>query len=211
MLAVLTVMIAAAGVIQVSADNAVSDFSDVKSGAWYSEAVEYVTKNNFMNGVSEEAFSPNTGITRGMIVTILHRLEKEPKAAASADFKDVAAGKYYVDAVSWALENDIAEGSGDGNFGPDDTITREQLAVIMYRYAAHCGKDTGIYGEAVENGNKEFADISIISPYAKDAAAWAAERGYIRGTNAGMFLPQSVATRAETAQIIMNFCGNTNK
>ena len=115
-------------------------FTDVASDAWYYDAVAYVYENGLMNGTSLTTFGPDVNITRGMIVTILYRLDGEPAASVS-NFTDVPANAYYTDAVAWAAENGIVKGYDDGAFGPDDDVTMEQFAAILYRYAAYKGYD----------------------------------------------------------------------
>ena len=114
----------------------VSPFGDVQSTDWYYDEVQYVYENGLMSGTSATTFSPDTTTTRGMIVTILHRLEGTPAVSTSGTFADVTAGRYYTDAVEWASANGIVGGYGNGRVGPNDPITREQMAAILYRYAA---------------------------------------------------------------------------
>ena len=124
----------------------VSPFGDVQSTDWYYDEVQYVYENGLMSGTSATTFSPDATTTRGMIVTILHRLEGTPAVSTSGTFADVAAGQYYTDAVEWASANGIVGGYGNGRFGPNDPITREQLAAMMYRYADFLGMDTAASG-----------------------------------------------------------------
>ena len=173
-----------------------------------------------MLGTSENVFSPNGAVTRGQIVTILHRLAKEKDEQAggnqqrlsangniSVNFTDIKSGKYYTEAVNWAASNEIVLGYDENRFGPDDSITREQLAAILYRYAAYLGMDTGIYetedSSAIESVT--FEDSSNISQYAQSAASWASSRGLVKGTDRGMFMPKEIATRAQAAEILMRF------
>ena len=155
-----------------------------------------------MNGTSETTFGPNETTTRGMIVTILYRLEGEPEAEATSAFADVAADMYYADAVNWAAANNIVTGYDDTSFGPDDTITREQMAAILYRYAQYKGYDVTTGGMALN----EYTDAGQISEYAVPAMQWANENGLITGSTATTIEPQGNALRAEVATILMRFC-----
>ena len=180
-------------------------FTDVAESAWYADAVAYVYENGMMKGTSDTKFSPEQTTTRGMIVTILYRLEKEPSASA-ASFTDVASGKYYSKAVAWASANKIVTGYGDGKFGPDDTITREQMAAILYRYASYKGYDVTKTADL-----SKFTDASQVGVFAKAAMQWANAEGLINGTSTTKLSPKSGATRAEVATILMRFCENIAK
>ena len=175
-------------------------FTDVADAAWYADAVRYVYEKGMMNGTGSNTFSPNETTTRGMIVTMLHRLEKEP-SAASADFSDVSANAYYADAVSWAAANGIVNGVSGSMFAPDAAITREQMAAILYRYAQFKG-----YNVTASNSLTNYADASQISAYAVNAMRWANAEGLITGDTATTIKPASSATRAEVATILMRFC-----
>ncbi|MDD3569480.1 MAG: S-layer homology domain-containing protein [Lachnospiraceae bacterium] len=177
-------------------------FSDVKDGDWFKKAVEYVTEKGLMSGVSEKEFAPNLSTTRGMIVTILWRLEGQPSAKAKASFKDVADGEYYAEAVAWAAENNIVGGYGNGIFAPNDVITREQLASILYRYSKFKGYDTTKGGMAV----REFSNYSKLSSWAGEPTAWAVNAGLISGTGNSQLDPQGSATRGQAASILMRYC-----
>lgn len=180
-------------------------FTDVAESAWYADAVAYVYENGMMKGTSDTKFSPEQTTTRGMIVTILYRLEKEPSASA-ASFTDVASGKYYSKAVAWASANKIVTGYGDGKFGPNDTITREQMAAILYRYASYKGYDVTKTADL-----SKFTDASQVGVFAKAAMQWANAEGLINGTSTTKLSPKSGATRAEVATILMRFCENIAK
>lgn len=177
-------------------------FTDVKAGSWYYDAVSYVYDNSLMNGTGTGIFSPMMTTNRGMIVTILHRYEGSPAAGANS-FPDVKPGMYYSEAVAWAAANGIVNGYSDGRFAPDDTITREQMAAILYRYAGYKGLD--VSGRADLSA---FADGGRVSPYARDAMAWANQAGLINGVGSNSLSPGGSATRAEAAAILMRFCQN---
>lgn len=174
-------------------------FVDVLPEDWYYGAVSYAYENGLMTGVSEETFAPQTPLSRAMMVTMLHRLEGSPDAG-SGSFSDVAAGSWYGGAVAWADSCGIVTGYGDGTFGPDDSITREQMAAVLYRYAGYKGYSLTETGDL-----SGFADASSVSAYAKDAVGWAVAGGLISGKGAGILDPAGTATRAEVAQILTNF------
>lgn len=175
-------------------------FTDVKKSDWFYEGVAYVYESGLMGGTGNTTFSPDTATTRGMIVTILHRLEGTP-AANSGAFADVAAGQYYTEAVSWASANSIVDGYGNGTFGPNDPITREQMAAILYRYAQYKNVDVSVMEDI-----SQFSDAAAVSSYAIDAMRWAVENGIISGVGDHTLAPQSGATRAQVATILMRFC-----
>lgn len=177
-------------------------FVDVTNDAWYADAVQYVVDKGMMNGTGENSFSPDETTTRGMVVTMLYRLENEPAASASA-FNDVAAGSWYADAVAWAAEQGVVNGISDTAFAPDTAITREQMAAILYRYAQLKGYDVSVD----ENTNiLSYADADQISEYAIPAMQWACGSGLITGNTATTLNPKGNATRAEVATILMRFC-----
>ena len=180
----------------------VGPFTDVNTDDWFAEAVQYMLDNEMMNGASATTFGPNTTTTRGMIVTILYRLEGEPDAAASS-FTDVASNMYYADAINWAAANGIVNGITTTTFGPDNAITREQMAAILYRYAQYKGYDV-----TASNDLGSYTDASQISAYATTAMQWANAEGLITGNTTTTINPIGNATRAEVATILMRFCEN---
>lgn len=171
-------------------------------GIWFREAVEYAYETGLMSGVTDTSFSPDLPTSRGMIVTILYRLAGSP-AAGTSGFTDVAAGQYYAKAVAWASANGVVNGYGDGRFGPDNPITREQMAVILRGYAQLQGRD--VTARADLSG---YRDAGQISAYARDAVAWASARGLINGTTTTTLTPGGTATRAQAAVILKGFCEN---
>ncbi len=181
-------------------------FDDVSAGAWYRKAVEYAYEKGIMSGTGENMFLPNIEITRGMIVSIIWRLEGSPVVNYAINFSDVDPSMYYSEAVRWAVSQGIANGMGDGTFGGYNNITREQLAVMLYNYAKLKGYDTTQGGMAI----REFADYENISDYAKEALTWAVNAGIINGMGDGTLAPQGSATRAEAAQMIKVFCEKYN-
>ncbi len=178
------------------------DFSDVDASLWYYEYIDYVVENGLMNGTGAETFEPEAATTRGMIVTIIYRLAGEPEASGEYSFDDVAADAWYADAVAWAAENGIADGYGDGSFGSEDVITREQLATILYRYAQLKGYDVSI-GE--ETNILSYDDALEAGEYAIPALQWAVGAGLINGTSDSTLSPQGSATRAQSAAILARF------
>lgn len=175
-------------------------FSDVSESDWYFGAVKYVYANGMMNGTDSAAFSPALTTSRAMIVTILYRLEDGP-APASSNFTDVQAGAWYSGAVGWASSTGVVGGFGDGRFGPDEAITREQLAAILYRYAKLKGLNVSV-SETLSG----FTDAASVSSYAHDAMRWSVGNGLISGKGDGILDPGGSATRAEAAAILMRFC-----
>lgn len=174
-------------------------FTDVKRGDWFYDAVCYVYENGLMSGTSGGEFSPHVTTSRGMIVTILHSMDGRP-AAGNADFADVAETDYYAKAVAWASSKGIVTGYGGGRFGPNDPITREQLAMILFRYAEYKGMNTAVLGDSII-----FADRNTISSYAVKAIDWALGFGLISGVGDNRLNPSGSATRAQAAVILMRF------
>lgn len=177
-------------------------FEDVSPDDWFYSAVRYVYQRGMVKGTSATEFSPGNTVTRAMVVTILHRLEGEPGADA-AGFSDVADGQWYAGAVNWAAANSIVNGYSSEKFGPNDTVTREQLAAILYRYAGTKGIDRG----AAEDLSA-FSDRTDVSSYAVDAMKWAVDSGLIMGMGDGVLSPRGSATRAQAAAILMRLCEN---
>lgn len=178
-------------------------FRDVNTGNWYYSAVEYVASKGIMTGISASSFGPNLDTTRGMIVTILYRLENQPTGTEAAAFSDVRAGQYYADAIAWANANGIVTGYGNGLFGPNDAITREQMAAILYRYAQYKEYDVSASAELTA-----FSDAASVSGYAVDAMKWANAAGLINGVTSSKLAPGNSAARAQVASILMRFCEN---
>ena len=180
-------------------------FTDVAADAWYYEAVAYVYEQGMMNGTNDgTTFSPAMNLTRGMMAQILYNLEKGT-APAEGTFTDVAADAWYADAVNWAAANGIVNGYGSGKFGPEDSITREQMAVLLYNYAKFKGYDLTAYGDLTA-----FADDEKVSDWAEQAMKWAVGEKLINGSNNALN-PLGTASRAEVAQILMNFGQNVAK
>lgn len=178
-------------------------FTDVHSWDWFYEPVQFVYTMDIMNGVTSTSFAPNSNITRGMVVTMLWRMAGEPYVGGGS-FDDVAANEYYSTAVAWSAKNNIVNGVTDSTFGVNTDITREQLAVILYRYAKSLGYST-TGGSLIG-----YSDASSISDYAKDAMAWAVKNEIITGVTYTRLNPTGSATRAAVAQMFMNFYAYLN-
>ncbi len=176
-------------------------FTDVKEGDWYHESVAYVFQKGLMTGTSNTLFSPGLTTTRGMIVTILYRMEGSPEAPGWTPFADVAQGKYYAEPVAWAAWNGIVNGKTAATFAPEEPITREQLAAILYRYAKVKGYDLSAQGNL-----NQFSDRGKIQTYAREALSWANAEGLITGKGQGILDPGGPATRAQVAAILQRFC-----
>ena len=174
-------------------------FADVAKGSWYYEGVRYAYENGLMSGTGEGTFSPDLPTSRGMLVTILDRLAGSP-AAGSASFTDVAKGQWYADGVAWASANGVVSGYPDGSFRPNDTITREQMAAILYQYARIQGK--------LDDSRADlsiFSDLDSLSAYAKEPMSWAVAQGLFSGVSADTLAPGGSTTRAQAAVILTAF------
>jgi uncharacterized repeat protein (TIGR02543 family) len=177
----------------------VPTFNDVNDNDWFAGSVRWAYENGLMRGITETNFAPHLSATRGMIVTILHRLGGSAETTAGSPFTDTASD-YYAEAVNWAVMNNIVSGYGDGRFGPEDSITREQLAVILMNYAKLKGYDVSVTADI-----SQFSDSSSVSDWAADAIAWANAAGLINGKGGGILDPGGEATRVELAAILQRF------
>lgn len=171
-------------------------YADVAANQWFYAAVQYVSENNLMNGVAENAFGPDIHTTRGMLVTILHRMEGEPQAGEHS-FTDVAEDKYYADAVAWAAENDIVNGYSDTVFAPEKAMSREEMAVVLYRYAQYKGWDVSAQGDL-----SRYTDSESVSAWSAEAMTWAVGAKVMNGMD-GRLAPQGDALRSQTATVLM--------
>lgn len=181
-------------------------FKDVKTADWFYNDVKYVYEKGMMAGTAADVFAPNTTTTRAMIVTILYRLEGSPAVTGTSAFVDVPAGQWYTDAVNWAAANQIVKGTSATTFAPNDSITREQMAAILYRYAQYKGYD--VTKKADLSG---YSDNGQVSAYAKDALAWANAAKLINGVTNTTLAPQGNATRAQVSAILHRFCDGVVK
>lgn len=170
--------------------------TDVKSGAWYYDAVKYAVDRGLFYGTSDTAFSPDATMTRGMLTTVLHRMAGEPETDADVPFTDLRNGSYYEKAVRWAYSNGIVAGRTETSFAPDEPITRQELATLLYHYSG---------GSAEQDSLTAFKDSEKISGYARPALCWAVESGIVSGKGNGILDPLGKATRAETASMLKEF------
>ena len=180
-------------------------FSDVRISDWFYDGVQFAFYNSLMNGTSYSNFSPNSPMTRAMLVTVLWRYSGS-SSSYYREFSDVAPGTWYSDAVSWASAGDIVNGTGKGKFSPNGNVTREQLAAILYRYCQMLGYDTSSYASL-----RSYPDGYKVSSWAYDAVSWAISENIINGTNikGSIFIdPQGNASRAQVATILMRFIQN---
>ncbi|NCB62401.1 MAG: S-layer homology domain-containing protein [Clostridia bacterium] len=171
-------------------------YSDVPTGAWYEEAVTVVTDAALMNGTSETTFSPDRAVTRGMAAAVLWRLSGSPQAYGHGAFPDVSTDSYYFSAVDWCAENSVITGYDNGNFGGNDTLTREQLAVLLYRFAVLNKSETG--SGSLDN----YPDAAKVSTWARIGMAHAVGLGLITGRDDGKLDPKGSATRAQLSVIL---------
>ena len=183
--------------LHITALAAVEDtgFSDVAADAWYADAAAYVRDNGLMNGVTATAFAPDGIMTRAMLAQTLYRAAGSPAVPMQPEYTDVPAETWYSDAVAWATVEGLTGGYGDGRFGPGDSVSREQISAILWRYAGSPAAGTGT----------DFADEDDISDYAAQAVDWARAGGIVNGVGENRFLPRSSATRAQAAVILHNY------
>ena len=196
LLLVMSLLFTVGATSSASTDN---HFSDVASDAWYADAVKYVHENGLMDGTSAKLFSPNDNTSRGMLAAILYRTSGSSAVPDPPHFTDVAVDAYYADAVAWAASSNIMSGYGNGKFGPNDPVSREQIATILWRYAG---------SPAVEK-RQDFSDESSIAAYAATAVDWARINGIMNGMEGNRFHPKGNATRAQVAAIIQNYMTRT--
>lgn len=175
-------------------------FTDTNLNAWYHDGVHYCLENGLMKGYSENTFAPNDSLTRAMLAQILYSKEGNPIVSANCSFDDVASGKWYSNAVTWAAEREIVVGYGDGTFDPDGAITREQLAVMLWRYTGSPAASGTLNG---------FSDQGKVSGYAVNALRWAVETGILSGKGNGILDPKGKATRAEAATLLYHYFSET--
>ncbi len=193
----LTLTLALALALAVPALAAVDDtgFSDVDAGAWYAEAVIYCREHNLMDGTGNNRFAPESSLTRAQLATVLYRIEGTPAVTGTDAFTDTADGAWYNDAVLWASQQNLISGYGGGLFGPNDPVSREQMAAIFWRYA----------GSPAADGAGDYTDEAEIASYAAAAVDWASVNNIVAPASAGVFAPKSNATRAHIAAALMNY------
>ena len=178
----------------------VNPFIDVSEDDWFYEAVKYVVQKGLFNGTTETTFSPYKTMSRGMLVTVLYRLDGSPEVSGTNPYTDVAAGMYYVDPIIWATQAGIISGYGDGIFKPDNAVTREQMVTILYNYAKYKGYDVSLV-----KGLDQFTDSGTVGSYAVRAMQWAVANGIITGTSDTTLSPKGASTRAQVAVVLMRF------
>lgn len=179
------------------------DFADVAAGSWYEDAVAFASSHELFNGTSATSFSPDTGMSRGMLATVLCNLERGDGSSLSNDFSDVADDAWYANSIAWAAENGIVNGYGDGSVGADDLITREQMAAMLYNYAGMLGIDTSARADL-----SAYGDAAGVSGWADDVMSWAVAEGLITGMTDDTLAPQGTATRAQVAAMLERFVRN---
>lgn len=181
-------------------------FTDVNDTQWFYDAVRYVYQNGLMDGTSETEFMPDLQLSRAMIAQVLYNMEGLPEVEWSGAFEDVTEGQWFAEAVNWAASAQIVDGVGDGMFAPDEPLTREQLAAILFRYASYKGYGTGLRGDLAV-----FTDGAETSDWALHAVQWAVGSGLLSGNGDGTLAPKGTATRAQVAKILMVFCESVAK
>ncbi len=192
-----------------AAADALEEYSDLDPAAWYAQGIRYCLERGLMNGYGKHVkiFSADRPITRAQLVTILWRMEGEPQLGLSMQYTDVPEHRWYTEAVRWATAADIMGGYDYLTFAPDEAVTREQLAAILWRYGRYCGGDYSGYAGA---SYSIYADSAEVSPYAEEAMLWACEMGIISGEKkkdgSVRLSPKELSSRAATATILMRFC-----
>ena len=181
-----------------SANTASNSFTDVADDAWYADAVSWCVENDIMSGVTSTAFSPGTDMVRVTVADALYRAKGRPEVAYGGEFSDVAANSAYAGAVAWSAANGIMSGYGNGVFGANDPVTREQLAALLWRYAGSPSAEAG----------EDFADEARIADYARTAVDWARANGIINGRNGNIFDPKATITRSEVTAILYRYLTN---
>lgn len=187
----------------------VNPFRDVTESDWFYDDVRFANQNGLFNGVEKDLFAPEKSMTRGMLVTVLWRLDGETAPKTATTFTDVDANAYYADAVAWAAESGVVNGIGGNKFDPEGNVTREQIAAILFRYAAFKGVDTAARADLTA-----FPDAEKTSAYAHDALSWAVAAALVNGTKEGSTIyldPQGSATRAQVAAILSRYAQNIVK
>ncbi len=183
-------------------------FADLDLYAWYHDGIHYCVSNNLMAGYSDSAFGPNDNLTRAQIANILYNLEGKPAVETKDIFADVKASDWFANAVVWASDAGVVTGYGNANFGPEDYITREQLAVMLYRYSQFKGYDVS---DSHEVELVSYTDNDLVSDWAKVAVKWATTEDVIEGQGECVLNPAGFATRAQAATVFMRFCLNCAK
>jgi hypothetical protein len=171
-------------------------FSDVPTSYWAADTIAFTTARNIFSGTGTATFAPEEKMTRGMLAQVLYGLADKPTVSGSAGFTDVTSGAWYADAVSWAAQQNLISGYGDGTFGAEDNVTREQLAFLLWKYAG---------SPSAAQSTLNFKDADQASSYTQEALKWAKGTGIVSGTGDGVLDPKGLATRAQVAQMLTNF------
>lgn len=182
-----------------------SVFTDLEQDSWYHDGIHYCVTNGLMSGYSQTSFGPIDNLTRSQVAQILYNREDRPAVNVRAIYPDVKTDAWYSNAIIWASEAGVVTGYGNGNFGPEDSITREQLAVMLHRYSAYKGDNVSIDGAF---DSSSFSDGASISGWALDAITWAYVKGIIKGTGNNALNPLGLASRSEAATMFMRYCAN---
>ncbi|MBR4661346.1 MAG: S-layer homology domain-containing protein, partial [Clostridia bacterium] len=200
----LAIVMTAAGIAAaIPAGAAKIVFSDVGADRWSAASIEYAVENGYMNGVGGGLFDPEGPLTRAMVATVLWRREESPAPAAPSGFSDVPAGEWYTDAVAWAKETGVVKGLTETTFGPDEYITREQLATMLFRFSSNAPVSVPERADLTP-----FADDEKVSDWANEPLEWAVEAGIINGTDGNRLAPDGFATREQFAAIIERYDGS---
>ena len=181
-------------------------YTDVPADSWYADAVKYCYDNGLMDGIGGDEFAPEAVTTRAMVVTVLYRIEGEPNASGNGGFADVPSGQWYTEAVAWAKAHGIVNGYSATEFAPDDTMTREQMAAVMFRYAEYKGVASDTSADL-----SGYTDAGKVSTWAEEAMEWANAEKIITGTSTTTLAPSGSSTRAQLATVLMRYCENVVK
>ena len=181
-------------------------YTDVPADSWYADAVKYCYDNGLMDGIGGDEFAPNAVTTRSMVVTVLYRIEGEPSASGNGGFADVPSGQWYTEAVAWAKAHGIVNGYSATEFAPDDAMTREQMAAVMFRYAEYKGVASDTSADL-----SGYTDAGKVSTWAEEAMEWANAEKIITGTSTTTLAPSGSSTRAQLATVLMRYCENVVK
>ena len=191
--------------IEIEFTNGTLPFTDVRESDWFYDDVVFAYENGLFSGTSDTTFSPNTSMTRAMLVTVLYRLEGQPTVNGRSGFSDVTFNSYYEDAVTWAADNGIVNGISTSTFSPNVNVTREQMAAILYRYAQYKK-----YNTAASSSLNSFSDHTSVSGYAVASLQWSVAEKLVNGSN-GKLMPTGNASRAQVAAILHRFAENVAK
>ena len=184
-----------------------NQFEDVKENDWFYEAVKYANENNLFKGATETKFEPNSPMTRGMMVTVLWRMEKEPVVNYLMMYKDVNQEEYYAEAIRWATSEKIVQGYSKIEFKPDEMLSRQEMVTMLYRYAIYKEMNIGIETEV---DLTTFVDSNAIEDYAIEAMEWSVGKGVIKGMSEISLAPTTLTARCEVAAVIMRFIRGAN-